>query len=366
MIDVDAATLERAVGRPVGAWEIEPLDPHLRIHSVTGGVYRVRGDGFSLVVKVVTLGADEDPGALWVAGADVAHRNYWKREWLAFDTGLLAVLPGRLRAPRTLLTTQPAEDECWIWMEDVTCRPAHRWSLDDYADVARNLGTMQGAYAAGRVALPDDEWLSREWLRGWVGACAPLSAALADDADLSDERLAPLRPLQRAVLTLWDARETLLGVVESAPQTVVHCDFWPTNLFACDDGTTVAIDWSQIGIGALAQDLDQITLDTVWMQVRPEESLEALEHHAVPAYLEGLQEAGCDVSGGDLRRWYSAAAALHYAWMAGGLVLRSRDDTDVAGQESRFGRSFAELVADRARVIERAVDLGMWALESGA
>ena len=360
-MNIDKTDVEHAFGRPVSSYDVEPVDPHLRIHSVTGGLFRVRADGESLILKVVRRGVDADPGALWVSGAEPSHRNYWKREWLAFDTGLLDRLPGRLRAPRRVLTTQPAEDECWIWMADV--RGRHGASLTDgnLTTIGRDLGTTQGAFAVG--ALPDDEWLSRSWLRGWVGACERLVDVLRDDP-LTDDRLAPLRPCRDRVLALWDAREDLLGIVESAPQSLVHCDFWPANLFVDDDGHAVAIDWSQIGIGGLAQDLDQVTLDTVWMQVRPDCSLDLLEDLVVPAYADGLRTAGMDVTDVQVHRWYAAAASAHYPWMAGGIALRSRDDADVARQEKRFGRSFAALVADRARVIERALDLGDAALGS--
>jgi hypothetical protein len=362
-VNIDRADVGRAFGHAGSSYDVEPVDPHLRIHSVTGGLFRVRADGESLILKVVRRGVDADPGALWVSGEDPSHRNYWKREWLAFDTGLLDRLPGRLRAPQVVLTTQPAEDECWIWMSDVRGRHGATLTDEDYTTIARDVGTTQGAYAAGE--LPDDEWLSRSWLRGWVGACERLVDVLRDDP-LTDDRLAPLRPCRDRVLALWDAREELLGIVESAPQTLVHCDFWPANLFVDDDGHAVAVDWSQIGIGGLAQDLDQITLDTVWMQVRPNCSLDLLERLIVPAYAEGARTAGADVTDAQVRRWYAAAAGVHYAWMAGAVAQRSRDASDVAGQEERFGRPFADLVADRARVIERALDLGATALGSSA
>ena len=106
MIDLDRRELERALGRAVSSYALESIDPHLRIHSVTAGVYRVRAGDDSLVVKIVRHGVDATRDGLWQSGAEIDHRNYWKREWLAFDSGLLDALPGRLRAPRTLLTTQ--------------------------------------------------------------------------------------------------------------------------------------------------------------------------------------------------------------------------------------------------------------------
>src|SRR5881227_4005095 len=74
-LDLSPADLSRAFGRDVSSYEIEAIDPHLRIHSVTGGVYRVRVDEQSCVIKVVRHGVDATADGLWQSGADVNHRN---------------------------------------------------------------------------------------------------------------------------------------------------------------------------------------------------------------------------------------------------------------------------------------------------
>src|SRR5450432_3334995 len=100
------------LGRPVTdlKYTADAVDAELRFHSVTAGVLRVRGqaDGedFSIVVKQTHSAIDADPHALWGSGVDNTHHHYWKREWLAYASGLLADLPGRLRAPRLLLATE--------------------------------------------------------------------------------------------------------------------------------------------------------------------------------------------------------------------------------------------------------------------
>jgi hypothetical protein len=363
-LDLDPADLSTAVGRPVTTYDVQPIDPHLRIHSVTGGVYRVSGDGFSLVVKVVRHGTGATRDGLWGADAEETGRNYWKREWLAFDSGLLASLPGRLRAPRCLLTTQHGDDDCWVWMEDVRGRHHRDLQLEDYGVIAEALGSTQGAYAAGAAHLPSDTWLSRSWLRGWVHTCAGLVDALRDDDRWADDRLRGLRELRPRVLALWDDREKLLSVSEGAPATLTHWDFWPSNLYVAATNDCVAIDWSQVGIGAVGQDLDQLTLDTVWMQVRPDEPLERLEHLVLDGYLRGLHESGLDVSAGELRHWYAASAAVRYAWMAGGQADILSDPDLPHGQEQRFGRPYDDVLVAKTRVIEHAVTLGEWALES--
>ena len=365
-VDVDATDLARALGHEVGAFTVEAIDPARRLHSVTGGVYRVRAEDSSLVIKIVRRGVDADPDALWVSGPQPSHRNYWKREWLAYQTGLLDALPGELRAPRTLLTTQVTEDECWIWMEDVEGRPGAQWPVEDYDSTAFDLATTQAAYASARSVLPDYEWLAQNWLRGWVDALGRVIGALDDDDAWAGEDLGPLAELRNGVAGIWEHREQLLAIVESAPRTVVHCDFWPTNLIAADDGSTVALDWSQVGIGAVGQDLDQLALDPVWMQVLPDVALDDLEAHVVPAYRSGLRTSGVDIDELSLQRIYAAAAAVHYAPMLAMQAALPPDAAAVGALEQRFGVPYRTIVANRARVVSRAVELGEWVLGIGS
>jgi hypothetical protein len=356
VIEFERDDLDRAFGRPVTSYDVEAIDPELRIHSVTGGVYRVRAGNESLVLKIVRHGVDATPDMLWMSGAEESHRNYWKREWLAFDSGLLDSLPGRLRAPRTALTTQPGDTECWIWMEDVQGRTGSSLRLEDYATIAHALGTTQGAYASGARPLPDQPWLSRNWLHGWVDLCAGFVETMRDDTRWSDPRLVALDTLRQRAAALWDRRAELFEIVDEPPSTVTHWDFWPTNLYAGDD--VVAIDWSQIGIGGVTHDLDQLTLDTVWMHVRPDESLTALENLVLPAYVAGLSEAGFEVPLATVQRWCAAAAALRYAWLGGSQADLLLDPERARLQEQRFGRDIATVTATKARVVAHAIELG--------
>lgn len=358
MITVDRAELSRAVGHDIDVFTVVPIDPDLRLHSVTGGVFRVDWDAGSLVIKVVRHGEDPDPEALWVAGSTPEHRNYWKREWLAYDWGLLAALPGQLRAPRRYLTTEPSPDEAWIWMEDVTGRPGSAWPIADYASAAFDVGTTQGAYGAGGGPLPTGRWLSRDWLRGWVGALARHVPLLADDAAWAHKPLHLLDSLRDRVAALWANRDELLAIVDAAPRCVVHCDLWPHNLIAADDGTTVAIDWSQVGIGAVGQDLDQLTLDSVWMQVLPDADLDAIEEAVLPSYLAGLQSSGLAVTAADLADWYAAAAAVRYAPMLTLYAAQLAEPGRITALEARHQRPIEAITRDKARVVERALTLG--------
>jgi aminoglycoside phosphotransferase (APT) family kinase protein len=252
-----------------------------------------------------------------------------------------------------------------VWLEDVVGQPGGAWQIDDYDSVAFDLATTQAAFASGRSMMPTEPWLARGWLRGWVEALSHQIDALDDDALWEPDWQAPMAALRSRVKELWTARADLLGIVEAAPQTVVHGDLWPHNLIAADDGTTVAVDWSQVGIGAIAQDLDQLTLDPVWMLVMPDASLDALEQHVLPGYLSGLRSSGFDIDQAALRQWYAAAASVHYVPMAAFQAVTAAQPGAVEASERRHALPYAEIVSHKARVVERALELGEWVLTSG-
>lgn len=139
-------------------------------------LYRVSGGAethgttqwWSLVLKVFRMGGRADDPLRW---------NYWKREPLAYQTGLLADLPGGLVAPRCYGVTEQRGGEVWLWLEDVSDLGQQQWSRDDFARAARHLGRFNGAYLAGQTP-PDYPWLSQGRLRAWVAFCADAVAAL--------------------------------------------------------------------------------------------------------------------------------------------------------------------------------------------
>ena len=94
----------------VGDWEVVPVG-HRLINRVSGGIYHVAGsarDGtrdkhFSLILKVIHLPA-ADARSLFNGSDDPTHWNYWKREVLAYQSGILdprnVDLQGSLSTPR--------------------------------------------------------------------------------------------------------------------------------------------------------------------------------------------------------------------------------------------------------------------------
>jgi len=93
-------------------------------------------------------------------------RNYWKREALMAQSGLLERLPGPVRAPR-FYRNDEYPDNLWLWMEHVRDERAGAWTLDDYVFAARQLGRWNGACAA--LPTPTEPWLNKQPHRGQGG-----------------------------------------------------------------------------------------------------------------------------------------------------------------------------------------------------
>jgi hypothetical protein len=328
----------------ISEWQHTPLAKRNFSPATTAGLHRVSGSGsdraqpldWSVVLKVIRL--PDQPGA-----GEPSHPDYWKREALAYQSGLLDDLPPGLSAPRCFGITEPAADLVCLWLEDVTDPFGPQWPLDRFLTAARHLGRFNGAYLAGRP-LPPFPWLSRGWLRSWVGAtCAPGFAALEQPGLWDHPLIAPAFPrsagarLQR----LCAERERWLDALDQLPQTLCHWDAWRPNLFARShargEAETGAVDWAFVGIGPVGTEIGQlVALDLITGHVTPAGVVE-LQAQAMDGYMAGLREAGWR---GELRAaQFGAAALIALRWALGlpRLLGGALDENAHAGIESVFG-----------------------------
>jgi hypothetical protein len=323
----------------VGPITIEPL-PHAAVASATAGLWRVRIADRSTVVKLLAH-APGGGSPNWRSGAEESHWYYWRREAEAYRSGLLAGLGGGLRAPRCELVADRGDGSVALWLEDLQGDPAPSWSLDRYHRAARHLGQAQGEYIAGRP-LPDEPWLSRRWLRSYLDQPlrrlrVPSDRALWRRPLLADWFPAP--PIV-ALQAMRADRGRFLTVLDRMPTTLCHLDFHPANLFDGGNGTTAAIDWSFVGIGALGEDAGNLVPDAVLdFHVRAED-LESLYEAVAGGYAAGLRDAGWSGSDAIVRLAMSATMAAKYAWIGPALAQAVAD-----GRERLNGRPINEAVS---------------------
>jgi hypothetical protein len=316
----------KLVGSPdVGTWGCEEL--HEAVASATVGICRVTADDWSAVLKLVGLGTGGHPN--WKAGGQPEHWYYWRREVLAYQSGLVASLTGGLRAPECYLISERVDGNVALWLEDLRgATPAVLWPLRRYSVAARHLGHAQGTFV-DRRPLPDEAWLSRSWLRAYLTQRDVDIRLLEDEAAwaiplvrewLSDSLAGPL-------LDMRGDQESFLRALDRAPNTVCHFDLHPANLFGADD-ETILIDWSFVGIGAIGEDAGNLVPDAVLdFHVAPEH-IDELYDIVRDGYLEGLKEAGWAGSEEMIDLAMRATIAAKYAWIAPAMLRAAVDRRD--------------------------------------
>lgn len=316
---VQAATRGRST-RP-GPYQTANL--YAPVASASGGIWRLSGHDWSVVLKLVRHSAEGN--TMWLSGQDVAHWYYWRREVLAYTTGLLDVLTGELRAPTCYLAAEDEGGLVRLWLEDVKGLPGHEWPLERYRLASRHLGRAQGAFAVSGAPRAEP-WLSRDWLRAYVQRRAAGFSPGDDGAAWAHPLLAgvlpdpPVAGLRR----LWDDGQVFLATVDRLPRTLCHLDLHPANLFDAN-GQTVLIDWSFVGIGAIGEDAANLVPDSVLdFHVAPEQ-IDELWELVVEGYLEGLADGGWDGDSGLIRRGMAASIAAKYAWIPSAMVDSARE-----------------------------------------
>ena len=348
-----ARVAQRLTGSPdPGAWACQEI--HDPIPSATIGIWRVRGAGWSVVLKVVGRGPGRHPN--WRAGAGVDHWYYWRREADAYESGLLSSLTGGLRAPACYLVAERADGSVALWLEDLApLSPATGWAPERYRMAARHLGRAQGAFASGTQPLPDAPWLSRNWLRAYLHPrdvdMGLLEESRAWDTELARRWLpAELGP---ALAALRASQEEFLGALDATPRTLCHLDLHPANLFGDPapagmgaGDATVLIDWSFVGIGATGEDAGNLVPDAVLdFHVGPGD-IDGLYQAVAAGYLAGLRDAGWDGPPELVELAMRAAIAAKYAWIAPAMLRAALE-----GRETLNRRPVAESFAAWAPVV---------------
>jgi hypothetical protein len=357
-VSVDLDELTQVVALVAGAttpgrWQSKKLyDP---IASATAGIWRVSGDGWSVVLKIVAHGDSGHPN--WQSSAEPDHWYYWKREVLAYASGLPASFVGGLRGPTCLGVFDRPDGSVALWLEDAGVgSPATAWDIASYERAARHIGHAQGAVSLDPPRT--EPWLARDWLRAYLSQRDGDMELLTSSAAWSwplvratvDETLAgPLR-------TMRDDQALFLETLDALPRTLSHFDLHPANLFAVND-ETVLIDWAFVGIGAIGEDAAVLVADAVLdFHVRPElfDDLFAVVQRG---YLDGLRRAGWSGPDEFVTTAMDATLGARYAWIAPALLRCVVDERPVMNRRPLeetarwWGRTIPYLLAhaERAR-----------------
>jgi hypothetical protein len=319
---------------------IEPT--HNKGNAATGGIWLVRGTASSAVLKIAKRPTDPPSGtAAWPTSDDPGHWNYWRREPLAYTTGVTsAYADAGILAPSLLDVSDLPDGSTALWLGEADGEPGTSWTPAAFGEFARRLGAAQATWA-GRV--PPQPWLSRRWLAAYL-ARTPVWVRWEVDWDHPLGKVWPSWVRER-LARLWSGRNEQLARAEQAPKTLAHLDVWIMNLFSASAGYTL-LDWAFVGEGGLGEDPANLIVDSVTDGYLPVALLPEIDAAVTEGYLAGLRDGGYTGSLDRIRQAIRAYGAAKYAWFAPGVLGRCIHEGTV-GHASYGVRGTAEEELER-------------------
>jgi hypothetical protein len=331
----------------------EPVD-YQHDTPTTGGLGRLRGEGWSAFAKVVQ---SMRHWARWPhlpdeARTAILQRAWWRQEVDLYESDLAAVLPSGLRLPAVRGVVDLGDDRLLLVLEDVDA-DASPWEVDRFARAARLLGRLHVRLTAADH-LP---WRSRqepsELVRTmYQSRLLPVALPqLEDDTTWRHPLLAPERELRADLAELARRLPALVESVARLRQVRSHGDATPHNLLVPRDdrGTFVIIDWAMATLAAVGDDLGQLLVGQAHDGVLVAADLPPLREVLIDEYARGLADEGQPTEDEEIVR----------AGMDVGLAVRS------AFTALPRERLAADLTDELAGHITQRIDLTRYLVELG-
>ena len=312
---------------------------------------------WSLVVKFLTPqyvdpGDAVDARGFQSTSADPSVWDYWKREWDVYRSPWLGRLPGPFVAARGLGTGELRSSDSsrlivWLAMEDLGDFDVRPWSLQQFVETARHVGQFNGYFLDGRM-MPQDPWLSRQWIAGWAEQATGVIEHLESVDDRS--QIAKIYPADviNDLRSVWRRRQDLIRALDDLPQTLCHNDAFPRNVFVRGTGDyrrSVAIDWAFTGPAALGQDIALMIGSAQAFFESPPPEWDRLEHASLASYVDGLRHScGWSGSPADIELGYLASYVLYNLGTLSPVLEVILDPEQHEAVAMIFGRPYEEVI----------------------
>jgi hypothetical protein len=214
---------------------------------------------------------------------------HWKREFLLAQSGLTKSLIEPVKAPHYYHMEETSEG-AWIWMEYIENPDLEKWTLDEYAFAAYQLGRWNSTFLTG-ASLPNQDWLTRQHYRSWLNA---VHSEEAWQFSLTQKYIP--RAMRTRLTALWEEREKFFEVLEGLPQVFSHFDCQRRNLILRQGKNhvheLVLLDWAQCGLGAIGTELNWLIAMSAALLEWPPADISKLDKVAFQSYAHGLQDMG--------------------------------------------------------------------------
>jgi hypothetical protein len=303
--------------------------------------------------------------------------NYWKREALAFSSGLLIGWPGPLVPVHCYGVEEVSNSQAWIWLETREGAGPHAlWTIEQLASAAYDFGALAAQWQSKLPDVGHYPWLAQRWLRGWVTLVRIFAVDhfLDHDGCGNGSAVEPFLngSTRRRLAELISDADDLLAGFESLPVTLAHHDPQWGNLFAAapeeSPARTVAIDWGFFGLAPIGSDLGLHIGQNIMSWGIDQRRAAEHDQASTAAYVGGLQDYGWngDVDSVKFARATAAALnagtwlAMEVSWLCPDMAERFGSDaaawpTRVAAKQ---GISTATVVERWASGFNYVLDLG--------
>ena len=351
-------------------WEFDALD--WTGNPATVGLFRLAGIArtsggeevpWIVVLKVV---ADVD-----LTGDPLIDRythepegiNYWKREALAFSSGLLIGWPGPLVPVHCYRVEEVSKSQAWIWLEAREGAGPHAlWTIEQLASAAYDFGALAAQWQSKLPDVRHYPWLAQRWLRGWVALVRIFAVDhfLDHDGCGNGSAVEPFlnASTRRRIAELISDADDLLAGFDSLPVTLAHHDPQWGNLFAAapDElpARTVGIDWG-FGLAPIGSDLGLHIGQNIMSWGIDQRRAAEHDKASTAAYISALRDYGWngDVDSVKFARATAAALnagtslAMEVSWLCPDMAERFGSDhaawpTQVAAQQGISTRTVVE------------------------